>query len=125
MDSISPGIEFFEGIFEELTDIRFMRHRVSGLHSAKLIFKKLRSIEQFNSYRRRFTQALRLTDEEGVIELQPASIQFIFGGDDGDDLLRVECKVEIEQEDHWERLMRFMHRYAEANGMEYGEPVEP
>jgi photosystem II Psb28-2 protein len=33
----------------------------------------------------------------------------------------LECKFEIEQESHWERFVRFMNRYAEANGMEYGE----
>jgi photosystem II Psb28-2 protein len=33
----------------------------------------------------------------------------------------MDCAVEIEQEDHWERFMRFMNRYAQANGMEYQE----
>ncbi|MBF2079733.1 MAG: hypothetical protein IGR76_14740, partial [Synechococcales cyanobacterium T60_A2020_003] len=49
-------------------------------------------------------------------------VHFVFGGDDGDDLMRVECKVEVDQEDHWQRFLRFMHRYAESNGMAYGEP---
>ncbi|MGF1676496.1 MAG: photosystem II reaction center protein Psb28, partial [Rivularia sp. (in: cyanobacteria)] len=29
------------------------------------------------------------------------------------------CQFEIEQDDHWDRFMRFMHRYADANGMAY------
>lgn len=62
-----------------------------------------------------------LTDEEGVISVEPSSIQFLFGGAEGDELQRVECTFEIEREDYWERFMRFMERYAEANGMAYGE----
>jgi photosystem II Psb28-2 protein len=34
----------------------------------------------------------------------------------------MECRFEIDLEDYWERFMRFMNRYAEANGMAYGEP---
>lgn len=64
---------------------------------------------------------MRLTDEEGEIRVEPTSVKFIFGGPEGDDLQRMECEFEIEREDHWERVMRFMHRYAEANGMAYGE----
>jgi len=62
-----------------------------------------------------------LRDEEGIISIAPSSVQFLFGGAEGDELNRVECQFEIEQEDHWERFMRFMNRYAEANGMTYGE----
>lgn len=84
-------------------------------------FNRLQAIDRFNSYTKRFANALKLTDSEGAISIEPSSVQFIFGGDEGDELKRVECKLEIDREDHWERLMRFMQRYAEANGMEYGE----
>jgi photosystem II reaction center protein Psb28 len=36
----------------------------------------------------------------------------------------VECKLESDQENHWQRFMRFMNRYAEANAMIYGENSE-
>ncbi|NRB07658.1 MAG: photosystem II reaction center protein Psb28, partial [Richelia sp.] len=65
--------------------------------------------------------SMLLTDEEGEIQVTPSSTKFIFGGDEGDEFQRVECKVEIEQDDHWERFMQFMHRYADANGMGYSD----
>ncbi len=117
----TPSIEFFEGLAEELSNVSLRRHRSSDVRTVLMTFNQLKAIEQFNSFKKRFSQAMQLTDEEGVISVEPSSVQFIFGGDDGDELARVECKFEIEREDHWERFMRFMNRYAEANGMAYGE----
>lgn len=121
MKSDIPLIEFFEGIPEELSNVSLRRNRDTGTRILLLSFERLQAIERFQSYTNRFTKALRLTDTEGQIDIQPSSVQFVFGGPEGDDLQRVECKVEIDQDDHWQRLMRFLHRYAEANGMEYGE----
>lgn len=117
-----PTIQFFEGIHEALDNVSLRRNRNSGERVVLLSFKEVKSIAQFNSFRNRFAQALRLTDEEGEINIEPSSVKFIFGGPEGDDLERMDCQLEIGREDHWERFMRFMHRYAEANGMTYGEP---
>jgi photosystem II Psb28-2 protein len=121
MSAQIPSIQFFEGVSEKLSDVSLRRNRDSGLRSVLLVFQELKSLERFRSYTKRFTNSVRLTDEEGEINIEPSSVQFIFGGPEGDDLRRVECKFEIEREDHWERFMRFMHRYAAANGMVYGE----
>lgn len=121
MAELTPCIEFFEGIFEELSDVSLRKNQATGVRSVLMIFKSLRSIERFRSYTNRFAKALLLTDSEGKISVEPSSVKFIFGGPEGDDLQQVECRFEIEQEDHWERFMRFMHRYAEANSMAYGE----
>jgi photosystem II Psb28-2 protein len=122
MASATPAsIQFFEGLQEELADVSLRRDRTTGTRTVRMIFKKLKAIERFQSYTKRFKKALHLLDEEGEILVEPDSLQIIFGGPDGDDLVRVECAFAIEQDDHWERFMRFMHRYAEANGMEYGE----
>lgn len=121
MNSPIPSIEFFEGISEEVSDVSLRKNRRTGVRSVMMTFKKLKALEKFNSFSKRFSNAMRLIDAEGEISVLPSSVQFIFGGDDGDNLERVECKFEIEQEDHWERFMRFMNRYAEANGMEFGE----
>ena len=121
MADSAPTIEFFEGIFEELSDVSLRRDRATGVRTVLLTFRVLKAIERFRSYTSRFANALLLTDVEGKISIEPASMQFIFGGPEGDDLQRVECKLEIDREEHWERFMRFMHRYAEANGMVYGE----
>ncbi|MEO0457124.1 MAG: photosystem II reaction center protein Psb28 [Cyanobacteria bacterium P01_A01_bin.114] len=125
MDSSPPTIEFFEGIPESLSNVSLRRDRSTGGRSIVMMFDKLESIEQFNSFRKRFSKALRLTDSEGVIEIQPSGVKFIFGGPEGDDLMRVDCIVELDRDDHWNRFMRFMQRYADANGMAYGESPAP
>lgn len=122
MVNSAPSIEFYEGIFEELSDVSLRRDRSTGVRTVLLTFRVLKSIERFRSYTNRFARALLLTDAEGKISIEPASIQFVFGGPEGDDLQRVECKLEVDRDEHWERLMRFLHCYAEANGMVYGEP---
>jgi photosystem II Psb28-2 protein len=121
MTAPTPSIQFFEGVSETLSDVSLRRNRTSGIRNVLLVFQELKSLERFRSYTKRFNNSIRLTDEEGEINVEPSSVQFIFGGPEGDDLKRVECKFEIDREDHWERFMRFMHRYAEANGMVYGE----
>jgi photosystem II Psb28-2 protein len=121
MADSAPSIQFFEGISEELSDVSLRRNRATGARIVRITFQSLKAIERFRSYTKRFAKAMILSDEEGTISIEPASIQFIFGGPEGDDLQRVECALEVDRDDHWERLMRFMYRYAEANGMTYGE----
>lgn len=114
-----PKIEFFEGISEEVSDVRLRQEKSTGRRSVLMIFEKLEALERFNSFRQRFSKALNLEDSEGKIAVEPDSLRFIYGGPEGDDLQRVECSFIIEQEDHWDRFMRFMERYSEANGMAY------
>jgi photosystem II Psb28-2 protein len=121
MTSQTPSIEFFEGLSEDLTNVSLRRDRSTGARSVMLMFDTLKAIEAFNSYRKRFNKNLRLIDSEGEITIEPSSLQFIFGGPEGDDIQRVECRLDIDREDHWERFMRFMNRYAEANGMAYSD----
>ncbi|HEY9650617.1 MAG TPA: photosystem II reaction center protein Psb28 [Coleofasciculaceae cyanobacterium] len=116
-----PSIQFFEGIYEELSNVSLRQNRSTGVRSIVMIFDSLKAIEKLNSFTKRSSNSIILTDEEGVITVEPSSVKILFGGDDGDELKRVECQVEIEREDHWERMMRFMTRYAEANGMSYSE----
>ncbi|MCU0566935.1 MAG: photosystem II reaction center protein Psb28 [Oculatellaceae cyanobacterium Prado106] len=122
MANIPPSIEFFEGISEDLSDVSLRQNRATGVRSVLMTFNTFKSIERFRSYTNRFVGAMRLTDSEGQIQIEPASVQFVFGGPEGDELQRMECKLEIDRADHWERFLRFMNRYAEANGMMYGEP---
>ncbi|RUR74476.1 photosystem II reaction center protein Psb28 [Chlorogloeopsis fritschii PCC 9212] len=121
MTSITPSIQFFAGIDEELSNVSLRRGRTSGKRSVLMTFNQLKAIEGFNSFTKQSLNSMRLTDEEGEISVTPSSVQFVFGGAEGDELQRVEYKFEIERDDYWDRFMRFMHRYAEANGMAYGE----
>jgi photosystem II Psb28-2 protein len=121
MTSQTPSIEFFEGVSEELSDVSLRRNRNTGVRSVIMLFKQLKAIERLNSFTKKSSNSMRLIDDEGVISIEPTSVKLFFGGPDGDDLERVECKFEIDNPDHWDRFMRFMNRYAEANGMAYGE----
>lgn len=121
MASEVPTVEFFEGIAEEISNVSLRRDSATGDRIVLLLFERLQAIEEFQSFRSRFSGALKLTDSEGVIAIEPSGVKFIFSGPEGDDLKHVECKLAIDREDHWERFMRFMHRYADANGMAYGE----
>jgi photosystem II Psb28-2 protein len=116
-----PWVEFYAGLRETISGVSLRRNSATGVNSIRLLFEKLRAIERFNSFSGRFSNALCLTDSEGRIEIVPTGVKFVFGGPEGDELERVECTLEVDREDHWQRLMRFMHRYAEANGMTYGE----
>jgi photosystem II Psb28-2 protein len=116
-----PTIQFYEGILEAIDNVSLRRNPDTGDRTVLLIFRQLRAIEQFQSFRSRFSKALKMVDEEGVITIEPSGMRFIFGGPEGDDLERVECTLTIDRDDHWQRFMRFMHRYADANGMAYGE----
>jgi photosystem II Psb28-2 protein len=122
MTSPVPSIHFFEGLSEELDGVSLRRNRSTGTRSVLMVFRQLKAIERFNSFRNRFSNAMRLIDDEGEIQVEPSSVKFYFGGPEGDELERMECRFDIDQDEHWERFMRFMNRYAEANGMAYGEP---
>ncbi len=121
MTAQTPTVQFYEGIPETISDVRLRQNKSTGDRSALLIFEKMEAIERFKSFRNEFSKALKMIDEEGVIAIEPSGVKFIFGGPEGDDLVRVECILDIDRDDHWERFMRFMYRYAEANGLAYGE----
>jgi len=121
MTSPTATIYFFEGIPEEISNVSLRRNRRTGVRSVLLSFKQVRALERFNSLTKQFTNLLCLTDKEGEIRATPSSVKFIFGEPEGDEFQRMDCAIEIEQENHWERFMRFMNRYAQTNGMEYQE----
>ena len=119
MSDVSPSIEFFVGISEELSNVSLRRSKQTGIRNVLMIFENLKSLERFRSYTNQTYGDLRLIDSEGEISVIPSSLKIIWGGDEWDELKEVRCGFDIEKEDHWERFMRFMERYAEANGMAY------
>ena len=120
MSAPLPSIQFFDGICEDLDGVSLRRDR-TGTRIVVMVFRELKSIARFNSFRYRFSQSMKLTDTEGEISVEPSSVKFYFSGPEGDELDRMECRFELDREDHWQRFSRFMERYAAANGMQYGE----
>ncbi len=119
MSELAPRIEFFEDLPETLSNVSLRRSKATGIRNVLLTFSQLKALERFQSFTKQFTGNLRLVDDEGEILVNPSSLRIIWGGDDGDDLKGVECGFELTQEEHWERFLRFMERYAMANGMAY------
>ena len=120
MSSPAPSIEFFRGVAEDLSGVSLRRNKRTGIRNVLMVFESLNALEKFNSFTKGSARNLCLIDSEGEILVSPDSVKMIFGGDEGDELKRVECKFEIESDSHWERFSRFMERYAEANGMKFG-----
>ena len=120
MPSTIPSIEFFKGVAEDLSNVSLRRNKRTGIRNVLMTFESLNALEKFNSFTKGSARNLSLIDSEGEILVSPNSFKVIFGGDEGNELKRVECKFEIESNSHWERFTRFMERYAEANGMEFG-----
>ena len=118
---ITPRIEFFNGITEELSNVSLQKDPRTGIRSVAMTFEQLNALERFQSFTSGFKGVVSLIDEEGDIAVTPSSCRIIFGGDEGDDLRGVICRFEIDQDSHWERVMRFMNRYAAENGFAYGE----
>ncbi|MEC4803624.1 MAG: photosystem II reaction center protein Psb28 [Jaaginema sp. PMC 1079.18] len=118
-DSQEPKIEFFKGISEELSHVSLRRTKSTGERNVLFIFESLQALSIINSYTKGAADDMKLIDSEGEISVKPSAVRFIFGGDEGDELRRVECEFTIAREDYWERFMRFMNRYAEVNGMGY------
>ena len=119
MTNTTPSIEFFVGISEELSNVSLRRSKQTGIRNVLMTFENLKSLERFRSYTTQTYGDLRLIDSEGEISVTPSSLKIIWGGDEGDDLKEVRCAFDIEEDGHWDRFMRFMERYAEANGMAY------
>ncbi|MGB8700498.1 MAG: photosystem II reaction center protein Psb28 [Thermosynechococcaceae cyanobacterium] len=122
MASHPPSIEIFEGVSEDLSDVRFRRNRSTGANTVLMVFKKLRSIERLQSFTKQSANLVRLRDEEGEIAVTPNATRLMYGGPEGDEIKQLEIEFEIDQDEHRERFQRFMERYAAANGMAYGEP---
>lgn len=115
----SPSIEFFVGLSEELSNVSLRRSPSTGVRCVLMTFDSLKALERFNSFTQQYQGNLRLIDSEGEISVSPSSLKIIYAGDEGDDLKKVECGFEILSEEHWKRFIRFMERYAQANGMGY------
>ncbi|MBD2189232.1 photosystem II reaction center protein Psb28 [Pseudanabaena mucicola] len=120
MNSITPSIEFFAGIPEELSDVRLRRDRKTGENSVKMTFVNIKAVQGANSFAKASFNDIRLVDSEGVISIEPRSSK-LFWKDKGDDeeLAKIEIVFDVSSTAHWDRFMRFMERYSAANGWEF------
>ena len=121
MDIVRPCIQIFAGVVEEPSGVSLRRSKTTGDRSAIFIFDKIEAVRDFISYRKTSANVLHLIDEEGEILAHPSGVRFFYGGPEGEDIKRVECRLDIDRDDHWDRITRFLQRYGEANGLVYSD----
>ncbi|NER82351.1 MAG: photosystem II reaction center protein Psb28 [Leptolyngbya sp. SIO1D8] len=121
MAKLIPCIQIIRNIPEKLSSVSLGRDSLTENYVAVLRFQTIASLAHFLCFKRQSANALYLIDDEGEISIASSDIKMLYGGPEEKDPKRIECKLEIEQEDLWERFMRFIYRYAESNGLTYEE----
>jgi photosystem II Psb28-2 protein len=110
------SVQFIEGLDEEITGVSLRKNRNSNTNIVVLIFERLQAMERLRAFRNQITN-LWLKDDDGNIKVTPSGIKFFYAGDD--DIEKMECSFEVESEELLERVMQFLHRYAQDHGFEY------
>ncbi len=110
------SVQFIEGLEEEISGVSLRKNRFSAKKTVVLTFKQVQALEKGRSFTNKI-ENLWLRDEEGAIQVYPNGIKFVFVDDDN--LSGAECSFDVEGEEAFERVMRFLHRYAEVHGFEF------
>lgn len=113
---MTVSVQFIQGVNEEISGISLRKRRNSETKIVVLTFDRLEAIERFRSFGNS-VENLLLQDEEGEIRVRPSGIKFIFA--DEDELSKAECSFEVYTELEFDRVMRFLNRYAAEKGFEF------
>ena len=119
--SVKPtaGISFYEGLYEpDVPDVKLTRSKDGENGVATFNFDKpsFFNCEREEDVPQGAITAMTMEDEEGEISTANVSARFVEGKPVGL-LVRHEMKTPGE----WDRFMRFMERYAEANGLGFAK----
>ncbi|NJL65394.1 MAG: photosystem II reaction center protein Psb28 [Methylacidiphilales bacterium] len=107
-------IQFSKGITEEITpDVRLTRSRSGQSGTATFIFQNPKALDSSSTEE---ITGMYLIDEEGEIVTREVKGRFVNGKADA-----LEALLIMKSEEEWDRFMRFMERYAEENGLEFGK----
>jgi photosystem II 13kDa protein len=107
-------IQFSKGITEEIVpDVRLTRSRSGESGTATFIFQNPRALDSTSTEE---ITGMYLIDEEGEIVTREVKGKFVNGKADA-----LEALLIMKSEEEWDRFMRFMERYAEEKGLEFGK----
>jgi photosystem II 13kDa protein len=107
-------IQFSKGITEEIVpDVRLTRSRSGQSGTATFIFQNPRALDSSSTEE---ITGMYLIDEEGEIVTREVKGKFVNGKADA-----LEALLIMKSEEEWDRFMRFMERYAEEKGLEFGK----
>uniref|UniRef100_A0A7N0T7R7 Photosystem II reaction center Psb28 protein n=1 Tax=Kalanchoe fedtschenkoi TaxID=63787 RepID=A0A7N0T7R7_KALFE len=113
MMTVKPKIQFIQGIDEQtIPDVKLTKSRdgTNGMAIFKFdqpsVFDASGDVGDITGF--------YMIDEEGVLQSVDVSAKFVNGKPAG-----VEAKYVMRTPKDWDRFMRFMERYSEANGLQF------
>jgi len=112
---MTAKIQLTRGIDEEASDVKMTRAKDGSNGTATFIFKEPKCTNEENQALTDIT-GMFMTDDEGELVTRNVNAKFINGKPAG-----IEAIYIINSPQEWERFMRFMNRYAEANGMDFNK----
>ncbi|XP_020095021.1 photosystem II reaction center PSB28 protein, chloroplastic [Ananas comosus] len=110
---VKPRIQFIQGIDEQtIPDVKLTKSRDGTSGVATFTFEQP-SVFDSSSELGDIT-GFYMIDEEGVLQSVDVSAQFVNGKP-----ARIEAKYVMRTLQEWDRFMRFMERYSQANGLQF------
>ncbi|NEP11834.1 MAG: photosystem II reaction center protein Psb28 [Symploca sp. SIO2C1] len=107
-------IQFFRGVKEEVVpDVRLTRSRNGSQGTATFYFDKPKA---FDGTQKESIEGMYMIDEEGEIVTRDVKGKFVNGQPEALEVMHFMKSAEA-----WERFMRFMKRYAEANDLGFSK----
>ncbi|WP_413164139.1 photosystem II reaction center protein Psb28 [Capilliphycus salinus ALCB114379] len=107
-------IQFARGVDEEkIPDVRLTRSRDKSQGTATFYFDNPDALSKEFSDE---ITGMYLIDEEGELLTREVKAKFVNGKPEA-----IEAVYLMKSEEEWERFMRFMNRYAQANGLEFSK----
>ncbi|KAK6937719.1 Photosystem II Psb28, class 1 [Dillenia turbinata] len=110
---IKPTIQFIQGIDEQtIPDVRLTKSRdgTNGMATFKFdqpsVFDSSGEVGEITGF--------YMIDEEGVLQSVDVNAKFVGGKPAG-----IEAKYVMRSPREWDRFMRFMERYSNANGLQF------
>jgi photosystem II protein len=105
-------IEFIKGLNEKrLPDVRLTRSKDGSTGTATFRFENPNILDKSNAKQGEIT-GMYLIDEEGTLETRDVNARFINGKPEA-----IESIYIMKSSEAWDRFMRFMERYSNANGL--------
>jgi photosystem II 13kDa protein len=112
---MTAKIQLARGIDEVVSDVKLTRSKDGSTSTATFIINKPECTSEENNGNVDIT-GLFMIDEEGELVTRNVNAKFVNGKPAG-----IEAVYKMEGESEWERFMRFMDRYAEANEMGFNK----
>lgn len=110
-----PCVHLFKDLPEKVSSISIRRDLMTHTNVAVLRFQTLASLAHFSGRTKGSGPVLHLLDTEGDMLIRPTCIKLVYHQSEGAGLKSVECELEVNKDNHGERLMRFLQRYASAH----------